>query len=251
MRKIDIDQDKSSKREASLREDFFKLFNERAIPDDEVLNNLGMFISRQSLSRIIFMHNMYRNILEINGVVIEFGVRWGQNLALFQNFRGMYEPYNHTRKIIGFDSFEGFPTVTKEDGDSVLARTGSYSVTAGYEKSLEEILNYHEQESPIPHLKKFEIIKGDASQTFSKYLKKHPETIVALAYFDFDVYEPTRRCLELLKGHLCKGSIVGFDELNFQQFPGETLAFNEILGIRNHRIIRSPITPLPSYIVVD
>ena len=251
MTKIDIDNNKSSKQELKRRAEFFELFAGRVLPDSEVLSNLGLFINRQSLSRMIFMHDMYKQILNVNGIVIEFGVRWGQNLALFQNFRGMYEPYNHTRKIIGFDSFEGFQAVTKEDGDSDLAKSGSYSVTPGYEKFLSQVLNYHEQESPISHLTKFELVKGDACESFPVYLEEHPETIVALAYFDFDLYEPTRRCLELLKGRLCKGSIVGFDELNFGQFPGETLAFDEILGIRNYRIVRSPITPLPSYIVVD
>ena len=53
-------------------------------------------------------HELYQKILNVHGVVIEFGTRWGQNLALFESFRGMYEPYNHFRKIIGFDTFEGF-----------------------------------------------------------------------------------------------------------------------------------------------
>ena len=39
---------------------------------------------------------------------MEFGVRWGQNLITLNNLRGIYEPFNHSRKIIGFDTFEGF-----------------------------------------------------------------------------------------------------------------------------------------------
>jgi hypothetical protein len=250
MKEINVNN-KSNKNEVKTRNDFFNIFKDSPILDDEKLNNLGLFISRQNLSRIIFMHEMYKNIININGVVMEFGVRWGQNLSLFQNFRGMYEPYNHTRKIIGFDTFEGFPSIDKRDGGASVASIGSYSVTEKYEKYLTQILNYHEQESPISHLKKYELIKGDATKTFEKYLQQHPETIVALAYFDFDIYEPTKRCLELLKGRLGKGSIIGFDELNYSEFPGETIAFEEVLGIKNYRIVRSPITPLPSYIVVE
>ena len=100
-------------------------------------------------------------------------------------------------------------------------------------------------------MKKYELVKGDASKTLEKYLQQHPETIVALAYFDFDIYEPTKKCLELIKGRLSKGSIIGFDELNFSEFPGETIALDEVLGIQNYRIVRSPITPLPSYIIVE
>ena len=251
MQEIRTDLNKSNLDERNIRKDFFNLYKKSPIVDDEALNNLGLFVNRQNLSRIMFMHNMYQNIININGVVMEFGVRWGQNLSLFQNFRGMYEPFNHTRKIIGFDTFEGFPTVDKKDGDSDLATISSYSVTERYEEYLRLILDYHEQESPISHIKKYELVKGDATKTLEKYLQNHPETIVALAYFDFDIYEPTKRCLELLKGRLGKGSVVGFDELNFSEFPGETIAFDEVLGISNYKIIRSPIAPLPSYIIVE
>ena len=230
---------------------FYDLYKQSPIIQEEALNNLGLFINRKNLSRIIFMHNMYQKILDVNGIVMEFGVRWGQNLSLFQNFRGMYEPFNHTRKIVGFDTFKGFPSVDAKDGNSEVAAVGSYSVTDKYEEYLSQILDYHEKESPISHLKKYELVKGDATKSLEDYLKKHPETIVALAYFDFDIYEPTKRCLELIKTRLGKGSIIGFDELNHPEFPGETIAFDELLGISNYKIIRSPITPLPSYIVIE
>jgi len=251
MNKIKSDKSKQNQDEIILQEEFYNLYTQSPIVQEEALNNLGLFINRQNLSRIIFMHNMYQKILDVNGVVMEFGVRWGQNLSLFQNFRGMYEPFNHTRKVVGFDTFNGFPSVDKKDGDSEVATIGSYSVTDKYEEYLSQILDYHEKESPISHLKKYELVKGDASKTLEQYLQQHPETIVALAYFDFDVYEPTKRCLELLKGRLGKGSVIGFDELNFSEFPGETIAFDEVLGISNYKIVRSPITPLPSYIIIE
>jgi len=43
--------------------------------------------------------------------------------------------------------------------------------------------------------KKIWINKGDASVEM-KYLYDNPETIIALAYFDFDLYQPTKKCLE-------------------------------------------------------
>ena len=36
------------------------------------------------------------------GVIVEFGVWLGHDLALFESLRGVYEPYNYTRRIIGF-----------------------------------------------------------------------------------------------------------------------------------------------------
>jgi len=191
---------------------------------------------------------LYKKIIDIHGVVIEFGVRWGQNLALLQNFRGIYEPFNYNRKILGFDTFEGFPSVSDKDKNF---KKGDYGVTKEYEKYLQKILNYHESECPILHIKKFEIIKGNAIKKLKDYLKNNPETIIAFAYFDFDLYEPTKKCLELIKGHLTKGSIIGFDELNVKEFPGETIALKEVFGLGKYKIKRSPISSLQSYIIFE
>lgn len=237
--------DLSSSREKDIRKELKKLFNTCPIEDSEMLNNLGLFVKRQLLSRILFMHELYKKIINIHGVVMEFGVRWGQNMALFENFRGIYEPFNYNRKIIGFDTFDGFPEVSEKDGD---LKAGDYGVTQGYMKYLQDLLDYHELESPISHIKKYELIKGDACESFEKYLTDHPETIVSLAYFDFDLYEPTKKCLKLIKGHLTKGSIIGFDELNVKEFPGETLALKEIFNLSECKIMRSPLSPLQSYI---
>ena len=86
-KKINYDNSKSSQDEISNQHLFYNLYRQSPVIQEEVLNNLGLFINRKNLSRIIFMHNMYQKILDVNGIVMEFGVRWGQNLSLFQNFR--------------------------------------------------------------------------------------------------------------------------------------------------------------------
>lgn len=240
-----------SENEQALREKFFKLFKNCPIPDNELLLNLGLFLKRQDLSRILFIDDLYKKIINIHGLVAEFGVRWGQNLALLESCRGMYEPYNHNRKILGFDTFEGFPSVHEKDGQSDIASLGAYSVTEKYEDYLKKVLDYHEQESPISHIKKYQLIKGDATVEIEKYLKDNPETIIALAYFDLDIYEPTKKCLAAIKGHLTKGSLIGFDQLNKHDFPGETLALKEVFGLDKYRIARSPYSSLQSYIIIE
>lgn len=239
----------SSQEEKKNRNYFYSLFKNNPIPENEVLSNLGLYLNRQTLSRILFMHELYKKIIKVHGVIIEFGVRWGQNLALFESFRGIYEPYNYNRKIIGFDTFEGFPQLNPKDGE--LLGQGDYGVTENYETYLDEVLHYHESESPIAHKKKFELVKGDATRTLEEYLQRQPETIVALAYFDFDIYLPTRRCLELIKDRVTKGSVIAFDELNCPEFPGETQAFKEVFGFDRYALKRSPLNPLCSYIVID
>ena len=241
----------SSEREKNIRENFVELYRNCPIPENELLRNFGLFINRQSLSRMFYMAELYRKIIDVHGVVMEFGTRWGHNLALFSSFRGMYEPYNFTRKIVAFDTFEGFLRLTEEDGKAQEFGAGTLNVSRDYDKYLEQVLAYHEQESPLPHIRRFELIKGDAPLMLERYLEEHPETIIAMAYFDMDLYEPTKKCLELVLKRVTRGSVLGFDELNFDMWPGETVAVSEVLGLAKYKINRSPLEPTSSYLVID
>lgn len=240
----------ASEDERTRRERFVKeVFRNCPIPEHELLHHLALFMNGQALSRLLFMDELYRKALPIHGSILEFGVRWGTNTALWTNFRSFYEPYNYQRKIISFDTWAGFPSVHEKDMD--LAPVGGFATTENYDQFLEQVLEFHEAENPVPHIKKHELRKGDASVELEKYLAENPHTIVSMAYFDFDIYEPTKRCLEMIMPHVTKGTVIGFDELNRYNFPGETLALKEVLGLSKYQITRSPHSRLNSYIVID
>jgi hypothetical protein len=235
--------------EKERRNKFIQLLRQCPVPEAELMLNMGLFLTPQNLSRILFMDFLFRKILEIQGVIMEFGCRWGQSLVLFSAMRGIYEPFNRLRKIVGFDTFSGFPSVSEKDGGQLEA--GGYSTTENYDDYLDRLLTLQEEESPLSHLKKFEIVKGDATKTISQYLERNPETIVALAYFDLDIYKPTQECLLAIKDRLTRGSVVGFDELNDHASPGETLALKEVLGLDRYSIKRFRYNSRCSYLVID
>jgi hypothetical protein len=221
-----------------------------SIPDNEILANLGLFLTRSSLSRVLFFNELYQKQLHHHGVIIEFGVRWGQTLSLLSSLRSMYEPYNSSRKIIGFDTFEGFPSVSEQDGQSPKSQVGNYSVPSEYEAALEQLLSAQEALAPKSNLKKFELVKGDVTQSLPKYLKGHPETMVSLVYFDLDLYEPTRFSLEQILPYCHKNTVFAFDELCYEDFPGETLALREVFQGRDYEVFRSPYSPQQSYVML-
>jgi hypothetical protein len=44
---------------------------------------------------------MYRAlVLETNGVLIEFGTCYGRTASVLTHLRGIFEPYNFTRKLL-------------------------------------------------------------------------------------------------------------------------------------------------------
>jgi hypothetical protein len=221
------------------------------IPPGELLGNLGLFMPSKHLARLLFFRDIYPLVLNTHGIIVEFGVRWGQTLALLSNLRSIYEPFNRHRRLVGFDTFEGFMGVAREDGERPASRDGDFSVTPGYEQELARLLTLHEQTNPLSHLRRFELVKGNAVETVPAWFEAHPEAVVSLAIFDFDIYAPTKAALQAVKPRLFKGSVLVFDELADDVFPGETIAVQEVLGLNNLRIQRSPHVSRVCYAVVE
>lgn len=241
----------SSSSEKDAQKQFTELLKSAPLPDDELLPNLGLFLSSKAMSRLLFFNEIYQKIIHSHGIICEFGVRWGQTLSVLSALRGIYEPFNRHRKIVGFDTFAGFKGFSEKDGNLCKNKDGSFSVSPDYENYLGQILALQEALNPISHLKKFELVKGDATETVPQYFKAHPESIVSLAIFDFDIYQPTKVALAAVKPHLAKGSILVFDELCDDIFPGETLALDEVFGLNNCRIKRLPMTARVSYMEIE
>lgn len=196
-------------------------------------------MNRMTMARVLYYNELYQKILNIPGVICEFGVQWGATLALLTNLRALYEPYNISRTLFGFDTFEGFTALDAKDGDKV--RQGDYRSRPDYEATLAEILRIQENFSPRPHVTKFELVKGDASATVDGWLERNPHAAIAMAIFDMDVYKPTRDVLEKIRPRLVKGSLLVFDEFSCIHFPGETAAVQEVLGLNSLSLRRSPL----------
>jgi hypothetical protein len=201
-------------------------------------STVSAVMKRQTLGKILYYNEIYQHIVNVPGIVCEFGVQWGATSALLTNLRATYEPYNFLRKFVGFDTFSGFPSVDDKDGAAV--HVGDLAVPAGHEDTLWKILQIHEANAPLPHIQKFDLIKGDAAETVPAWLDRNPQAVIALAIFDMDLYEPTKAVFEAVLPRLTRGSVLVFDELNHPEFPGETTAVQEIIGLNKLRLRRSP-----------
>jgi hypothetical protein len=241
-------QSSSERRQAAFLRDEFQ---STPIPADEILGQVGVFQNHIQLARVLWFAHLYRLILEVPGCVCMFGVRWGQDMATLGNLRALHEPYNHLRRLIGFDTFAGFPGITEEDGVDTYAATGNYSVPEGYETRLTRILDAHEAIQPIPQIRKHELIKGDATVTLPAYLAANPWLVISLAYLDFDIFAPTCSVLEAITPRLARGAIVAFDQFAHPKWPGETLACMSALKLNELRLRRLPFLPNPAYFVVE
>jgi Macrocin-O-methyltransferase (TylF) len=203
------------------------------------------------INRFLAKSKLFEKIINVHGNIIECGVFMGGGLMTWAQLSAIYEPLNHIRKVIGFDTFEGFTGVSDKDKSGMennSAVKGGLKVTS-YEDIL-ECVRIFDLYRPLGHIQKVELVKGDVLQTMKDYIEQNQHLVVALLYLDFDLYEPTKFAIETLAPRMPKGSIIAFDQLNQKFWPGETLAILETLGLKNLRLERFIFQPQISYAVL-
>lgn len=212
----------------------------------EYVDHPFLFASRQSITAGLSRIKLYEKILGVQGSIVECGVHKGGSLMLYYHLSSIFEPYALNRQIYGFDTFEGFPSISENDPDSVNRAMFSDADC----EILQELINLSDLNRPLPNVPKCQLIKGDATDTIPRFKKEHPELIIALLYLDFDLYEPTKVAIENFLPLVPKGGIVVFDELNSQKWVGETVAFKESINLNEIRLKKFPFDGWPSYFIV-
>ena len=238
------------------RDKLHDAFINSPLPAEDLMFNLGLYTRSSLLVKFLVMNQLYERVKNIPGHIVEFGVWWGQNMVLLENLRAIHEPFNKQRKIVGFDTFSGYPSInndlpTSKDKPSEVWNEGSYSTTNDYKKYLAELLKIHESNNVLGHKSgSHELIKGDVTKTVPDYFKEQPQTMVALAYFDIGIYEPTIKALKAIKPHLMPGSIILLDELTWAESPGEAIAFKEVFSIDEYKIEKCELYPSKSIVTI-
>lgn len=228
-----------------------EVLRESPLSEVEKMMHFALYSPRQSIATFLAKYEIFKRILNIQGSIIECGVAYGSGLMSFATFSAIFEPVNHTRKIIGFDTFEGFPSLSEKDktGKDPNARHGGMNVDSYAE--LNKSIGVFDQNRFVGHISKVELVKGDLTMTAPEYLKNNPHLVVALLYLDLDLYEPTKVAIQTFLHRMPKGAIIAFDELNHPDWPGETLAVLEDIGIQNLRIERFPFDSVRCFAVIE
>jgi hypothetical protein len=238
--------------EATSVERLERAFLTSRLPVSQRLANFPRHVRRQDIARFLVRYELFKLSLPANGSIVECGVFAGGGLASWLHFSACMEPYNHSRRVIGFDTFTGFPNVHEQDaqhGESEHLSVGAFETHDSIQEEIMELMAIHDSNRPLGHLPKVELVAGDATETIPEYLTKAPHLLISLLYLDFDLYQPTKAALAHLLPRVVKGGIVAFDELNCAEFPGETVALMETLDLAGVQLQRSPIDPYISYFV--
>lgn len=172
------------------------------------------------------------NYEAVPGDIVEFGVFTGTSLALLARAHS-FDPKGMSRRVAGFDSFQGLPASSETHA---RWRPGDCASSSGWHPLLRE----GDPVTPDVTLRLFEACSldpptlhvGSFEQTLpAAFPTRYGQ--VALAHIDCDLYESTSTVLHYLAPVLQDGSIVLFDDwFHYRGHPGkgEARAFADFLS---------------------
>ncbi len=239
-------------RDLAYRQGLVHSFESASGTTYEKLWSFSRFVPRQRLTMLLSKFDLMRQILDVQGSILEVGVHFGAGLFEWAQFCEILEPRNYQRKIYGFDNFQGFEGITAQDEH---AQKSVHLVDGGLKadvyEELKENIKVFDLTRVLGHIDKMHLIRGNAMETIPQFVADNPQLVVSLLYLDVDLYAPTLTALQHLVPRMPKGAVIVFDELNCEKFPGETVAVQEAIGIKNLRIKRSTFDTWMSYAVIE
>lgn len=169
------------------------------------------------IPRQLHFLNALNNIKEIEGSIAEAGVRNGDSLLFLA---GASKSLSMQRKILGFDSFEGFPSdfYQKEDKKKPIPELTKNEAISSIEELFKNAAFTKEE---------FELIPG----YFKESLKNFDPGPIALLHIDVDLGSSYKEALESLYPFVSIGGIILFDEyyLEFTKYKDAKSAIDDYL----------------------
>jgi hypothetical protein len=229
---------------------YAKMFADSSDDVQTKLSNFIKYIRRQDLTRLLARYEIFKQVLDVKGSIAECGVFRGFGLMAWANFSAVLEPANLTRRIYGFDSFTGFPTIGEEDRSRHRTPV-SGELRADAHDELQRLVEIYDANRFLGHVDKVHLVRGEAEETIPQFIEENPHVVVSLLFMDFDLYAPTRVALEHFVPRMPKGAVLAFDELDNPIWPGETKAVLDTLGLGRLELRRIGWDPYIAYAILD
>ena len=206
------------------KEDFWR----KNIPEiDEENKNLIEFIGEYSLTPLIRRWTLIKSLHYINkkkliGDIVECGIWRGGNLFLAKKIQDKY-PKETKRKIYGYDTFEGMPEPSIQDGVKInqVYQNFKNRNEPWTKASLDDVKN--SSKKLFLDTEDFNFIKGMVENTLKD--KKNLPNKISLLRLDTDLYESTKVELNILYPLLVENGVLIIDD--YGDFPGCRKAVDE------------------------
>jgi hypothetical protein len=214
----------------------------------QVLQHYLAFIRRRDLPRLLAHYEIFKEVVNIPGSIIELGVFTGCGLFTWANLLETFCPGDRIRKVIGFDDFEGYHEFAKQDeAAKEFVAEHSHSLK-GSAALIDALLQLHTNDNLVRGVERALVVKGNISSTVPEFVKGSPGLRISLLYLDANLYEPTKIALDLLFPLVVPGGIVAFNAYGQHPWEGETRALDEFFAKNKYcfTLKRFPFSTIPS-----
>jgi len=195
------------------------------------------YTKRILMTRYLAHFELFKMTLGLPGSIVELGVSRGVSFFSFHKFLEIFCPTDTSKKVYGFDSFEGLEDFRDEDGISSEA-TARHADKQGGGWSAEKVegeifalCDLANQDNVLAR-ERSRLIKGRVQETLDQFLSETPGLRINLLHFDLDLYDPTYYALERLWDLVVPGGVVVFDEYGVPPWEGEATAFDRFRAER-------------------
>jgi hypothetical protein len=194
-----------------------------------VLSLFPTYIRRQQLTRFLALYELFKQVIDLPGEIVEVGVYRGYSFFTFHKLMETFNATDRRRKVFGFEHFAGLRNFHPKDGP-MDPRDGK--VEGGFEtknvrREVLDLIKLTNDDNLIPGVERSHLIEGDVCETIPKFVEENPGLRIALLHLDADLYLPTKATLEHLYPRVVRGGIVAFDEYGLIPWEGETIAADE------------------------
>lgn len=201
----------------------------------EIQQNFPAYTSRILITRFLAYYELFKLIQYKPGWIVECGIYRGFSYFSLGKFLEIFCMGDKTRKVLGFESFEGFSELSPEDGGEKESATRMKGGTnpSDFENDFFELLRLNNLDAFAPWVERMQVVKGDARFTIPQYVKENPGLRIALLHIDIDIYEPVSVALENFYPRVVPGGVVVLDEYAHQDWPGESAALEQYFKKNN------------------
>jgi len=200
-----------------------------------LLSHWPVYAQRISLLRFLAHFELFKMTLGLPGSIVELGVSRGVSFFSFHKFLEIFAPTDTSRKVYGFDSFEGLTDFSEKDGRIAQEaksdkKLGGWSA-ASVEAEIFDLSRLFNADNILAR-ERSRLIKGRVQDTLGPFLEENAGLRISLLHFDMDLYAPTLFALEQLWDLVVPGGVVVFDEYGIPPWHGEAQAFDEFRSKR-------------------
>ena len=179
---------------------------------DAFLNGSNLrYTNRRAMAKLLAHYEIYKMVKDLPGHVVELGVFKGESILRFGQFAEIFNNFDRSFDIIGFDNFSGFTKLSKQDGKKNIRndkKVGGWS-SENYKDELYSLVDHFDMTRMGPQKPRIKLIDGEnIEETVPKFKKDYPNLRIKLSHLDADLYEPTMVGLENFWDNLVVGGLL-------------------------------------------